>query len=93
MIPLDSATAHDVSLDTRDVGGLRCGAFCVTTNAAVGGHVQMKVITTAAVSEKLKINGSLARRALKELMAKGLIKQVSYHKDLAIYTRATHTAA
>lgn len=54
--------------------------------------VQMKLITTAILSERLKINGSLARFAIAELMQKGLIKQVSYHKDIGIYTRATHSA-
>merc|ERR1712150_344528 len=35
-----------------------------------------KLITPSVVSERLKIRGSLARRALIELMEKGLIKQV-----------------
>ena len=33
-----------------------------------------KLITPAAVSERLKIRGSLARAALQELLSKGLIK-------------------
>ena len=35
-----------------------------------------KLITPAVVSERLKIRASLARKALEELEAKGLIKQV-----------------
>merc|ERR1712064_167439 len=38
-----------------------------------------KLITPAVVSERLKIRGSLARRALIELKSKGLIKEVVKH--------------
>jgi small subunit ribosomal protein S25e len=47
-----------------------------------------KLITPSVVSERLKIRGSLARFALKELMAKGLIRQVEKHHAQLIYTRA-----
>lgn len=39
----------------------------------------------------LQINGSLARRAIKDLMARGLIRMVSAHASQQIYTRATNT--
>ncbi|XP_039259620.1 small ribosomal subunit protein eS25-like [Styela clava] len=48
-----------------------------------------KLITPAVVSERLKIRGSLARAALKELLQKGLIKQVVQHRAQLIYTRST----
>ena len=48
-----------------------------------------KLITPAVVSERLKIRGSLARRALKELEAKGQIRLVDKHSKLVIYTRKT----
>lgn len=51
-----------------------------------------KLITPAVVSERLKIRGSLARRACDELMNKGLIKLVSKHNSQIIYTRATKAA-
>jgi ribosomal protein S25 len=38
-----------------------------------------------------QINGSLARRAIKDLMARGLIRLVSAHASQQIYTRATNT--
>merc|ERR1712217_179564 len=38
-----------------------------------------KLITPSGVSERLKIRGSLARRALIELQSKGLIRLVSKH--------------
>jgi small subunit ribosomal protein S25e len=41
------------------------------------------------VSERLKIQGSLARAALQELLIKGLIKLVSKHRAQVIYTRNT----
>lgn len=51
---------------------------------------KIKVITTSIVSERLKISGSLARAALRELVAKGLIRVVSFHSKQGIYTRATN---
>ena len=52
-----------------------------------------KLITPAVVSERLKIRGSLARRACAELQSKGLIKLVSKHNAQVIYTRATKAEA
>merc|ERR1712226_1295259 len=46
-----------------------------------------KLITPSIVSERLKVRGSLARKALIELMEKGLIKQVVAHSSQIIYTR------
>merc|ERR1719200_101823 len=46
-----------------------------------------KLITPAVVSERLKIRGSLARQALKELLGKGLIKEIDDHHAQKIYTR------
>merc|ERR1712218_516940 len=43
-----------------------------------------KLITPSIVSERLKVRGSLARRALIELMEKGLIKQVVAHSSRMI---------
>jgi small subunit ribosomal protein S25e len=48
-----------------------------------------KLITPSVVSERLKIRGSLARAALKELQTKGLIRLVEKHHAQMIYTRAT----
>merc|ERR1711993_210307 len=48
-----------------------------------------KIITPAIVSERLKVRGSLARKALIELCNKGLIKQVVQHSAQTIYTRVT----
>lgn len=49
-----------------------------------------KLITPSIVSEKLKVNGSLARKAVKELIAKGLTRVVDHHHAQSIYTRASH---
>merc|ERR1712166_295506 len=46
-----------------------------------------KLITPSIVSERLKVRGSLARKALIELTQKGLIKQVVQHSAQTIYTR------
>jgi len=48
-----------------------------------------KLITPSVVSERLKIRGSLARFALKELEGKGLIRLISSHHSQVIYTRNT----
>ena len=48
----------------------------------------MKLITPSMVSERLKINMSLARRAIKELIKSNKIKTVSYCAAQGIYTRA-----
>ncbi len=47
-----------------------------------------KLITPSIVSDRLKINGSLARRAIALLAGKGLIKAVVHHKAQGVYTRA-----
>ncbi|CAG5131785.1 unnamed protein product, partial [Candidula unifasciata] len=48
-----------------------------------------KLITPSVVSERLKVRGSLAKQALRELHSKGLIHLVSKHNSQLIYTRAT----
>merc|ERR1712202_106811 len=48
-----------------------------------------KLISPSIVSERLKVRGSLARRALIELEEKGLIRMVVAHRSQKIYTRVT----
>merc|ERR1711934_389612 len=48
-----------------------------------------KLVTPSAISERLKINGSLARRAIKELLKAGSIKLVDKHSSQYIYPRNT----
>merc|ERR1711968_225500 len=48
-----------------------------------------KLVTPSAISERLKISGSLARRSIKELLKAGTIKLVDKHSDQYIYTRNT----
>merc|ERR1719304_34962 len=48
-----------------------------------------KLITPSVVSERLKVRGSLAKQALRELHSKGLIRLVSKHSSQLIYTRTT----
>ncbi|KAK4788615.1 hypothetical protein SAY86_019934 [Trapa natans] len=50
-----------------------------------------KLITPSILSDRLRINGSLARKAIRELMARGLIRMVSAHSSQQIYTRSTNT--
>ncbi|EZG67238.1 ribosomal protein S25 [Gregarina niphandrodes] len=49
---------------------------------------RMKVITPYVVSDRLKITVSLARKGLRELESKNLIKRVSDYESSMIYTRA-----
>merc|ERR1711874_127884 len=47
-----------------------------------------KLITPAVVSERLKVNGSVAREAIRHLEEKGLITHVGEkHAAMLIYTR------
>ncbi|CAI9096538.1 OLC1v1032714C1 [Oldenlandia corymbosa var. corymbosa] len=50
-----------------------------------------KLITPSVLSDRLRISGSLARKAIRELMARGSIRMVSAHASQQIYTRATNT--
>lgn len=45
-----------------------------------------RLITVATLVDRLKINGSLARKALAELEEKGQIKKVVGHSKLNIYS-------
>ncbi|KAL9611071.1 MAG: hypothetical protein Q9167_004283 [Letrouitia subvulpina] len=51
-----------------------------------------RLITVATLVDRLKINGSLARKALGDLEEKGQIKKVVGHSKLAVYTRAVTAA-
>ncbi|TPX38815.1 hypothetical protein SeMB42_g05860 [Synchytrium endobioticum] len=52
-----------------------------------------KLITPSVLVDRLRINGSLARIALRELEQKEMIKLVSAHGSQLIYTRATKEEA
>ncbi|GAA5802509.1 40S ribosomal protein S25 [Helicostylum pulchrum] len=47
-----------------------------------------KLISQSVLVDRLKLNGSLARIAIRELEAQGLIKAISRHHSQVIYTRA-----
>merc|ERR1712225_85695 len=51
-----------------------------------------RLITVATLVDRLKINGSLARRCLADLEEKGQIKKIVGHSKLQIYTRAVAAA-
>ncbi|KIM96435.1 hypothetical protein OIDMADRAFT_44598 [Oidiodendron maius Zn] len=51
-----------------------------------------RLVTVATLVDRLKINGSLARRCLADLEEKGQIKKVVGHSKLSIYTRAVAAA-
>ncbi|KAI9355642.1 S25 ribosomal protein-domain-containing protein [Zopfochytrium polystomum] len=48
-----------------------------------------KLITPSILVDRLRINGSLARVAIRDLAGKGLIRPISTHSKQLIYTRAT----
>jgi len=52
-----------------------------------------KMITTSVLADRLNVNGSLARAAMRELAKKGLIKPIATHNSQIIYTRATGDVA
>ncbi|ORZ17890.1 ribosomal protein S25 [Absidia repens] len=47
-----------------------------------------KLISQSVLVDRLKLNGSLARVALKALTDQGLIKPLTVHHAQTIYTRA-----
>jgi small subunit ribosomal protein S25e len=47
----------------------------------------MKIITPSALVEKYKINVSLARAALRELVAQGKINVIEQHNNQQIFTK------
>uniref|UniRef100_A0AC34QJZ7 40S ribosomal protein S25 n=1 Tax=Panagrolaimus sp. JU765 TaxID=591449 RepID=A0AC34QJZ7_9BILA len=51
--------------------------------------ISVKLITPSVVSERFKIRASLAKQALRQLHASGLIKPVVQHASQVVYTRAT----
>lgn len=51
------------------------------------GWMGVQVITVASISEKLKVNGALARKSIDELVRRGLIKVVIRHCAQRIYTK------
>ncbi|KAI5805592.1 putative 40S ribosomal protein S20 [Peziza echinospora] len=51
-----------------------------------------RLITVAVLVDRLKVNGSLARKALADLEERGVIKKVVKHAKLSIYTRAVAAA-
>ena len=48
-----------------------------------------RLITVAVLVDRLKINGSVARRALADLEERGQIKKVVGHSKLSIYSMST----
>ncbi|XP_076912395.1 small ribosomal subunit protein eS25-like [Bidens hawaiensis] len=63
----------------------------VTYDKLLSEAPKFKLITPSILSDRLRINGSLARKAIKDLMARGAIRMVSAHASQQIYTRATNT--
>jgi|UniRef100_A0A914QLN9 small subunit ribosomal protein S25e len=54
--------------------------------------ISVKLITPSVVSERFKIRASLAKQALRQLQANGLIKPVVTHSKQVVYTRSTKVA-
>ncbi|KAL6199232.1 hypothetical protein ACLB2K_029018 [Fragaria x ananassa] len=50
-----------------------------------------KLITPSILSDRLRINGSLARRAIKDLIARDSIRRISAYASQQIYTKTTNT--
>jgi small subunit ribosomal protein S25e len=48
-----------------------------------------KLITPSVLVDRMRVNGSLARAAIKHLEAEGLIRLISAHGAQLIYTRTT----
>ncbi|ODA82104.1 hypothetical protein RJ55_00609 [Drechmeria coniospora] len=51
-----------------------------------------RLVTVAVLVDRMKINGSLARKCIIDLEEKGMIKPVVTHSKMKIYTRAVGAA-
>jgi ribosomal protein S25/ubiquitin len=51
-----------------------------------------KLITTSVISDRLKVNGALARRLINMLAKEGLIKPIIHSSGQLIYTRGVEVA-
>ncbi|KAG5459279.1 MAG: S25 ribosomal protein-domain-containing protein [Olpidium bornovanus] len=51
-----------------------------------------KLVTPSVLSDRLRINGSLARRAIRELREKGAITEISSHKAQLIFSMCRRRA-
>jgi len=60
----------------------------VTYDKLLADIPKMKVITVSTVSDKLKVGGSMARKGIRHLQQKGLIKLVAFHHSQYIFTAA-----
>ncbi|KNC45983.1 S25 ribosomal protein [Thecamonas trahens ATCC 50062] len=47
-----------------------------------------RLITPSIIAERMRVNGSVARAAIKDMLAEGLIIEVSTHRSQSIYTKA-----
>jgi small subunit ribosomal protein S25e len=47
-----------------------------------------KLITPSIIAERMRCNVSMARRAINDLLLKGMIKVIAKHQKQSIYTRA-----
>merc|ERR1712127_957701 len=47
-----------------------------------------KLITPSIIPERMRCNVSMARRAINDLLTKGMIKVIAKHQKQSIYTRA-----
>ena len=54
---------------------------------------KMKLITVSTVVDKLKVNGSIARKIIRHLYDLKLIKKVSYHSSQYIFTTLKEATA
>ncbi|SPO03306.1 probable 40S ribosomal protein S25 [Cephalotrichum gorgonifer] len=51
-----------------------------------------RLVTVATLVDRMKINGSLARRCIKDLEEKGMIRPIVEHSKMGIYTRTVADA-
>ncbi|GBF67309.1 40S ribosomal protein S25 [Trichophyton mentagrophytes] len=87
----DSGTVFRPSGSVTDIKDKAVHAVVLdkTTSEKLYKDVQSyRLITVATLVDRLKINGSLARKALADLEEKGQIKKVVGHSKMNIYTRA-----
>jgi small subunit ribosomal protein S25e len=87
----------DLTLPTRSKGKVKDKAqhaviLDKATSEKLYKDVQSyRLVTVATLVDRLKINGSLARRCLADLEEKGQIKKVVGHSKLSIYSASLYS--
>ena len=88
-----SAKTKKVDSRVREKANLAVFLDKATFEKAKADVPKMKLITVSTVVDRLKVNGSIARKVIRYLADQKLIKKVDLHASQYIYTTLKETTA